>query len=230
MLQNASAVWRRRFQYFHICILLSPGTIEIPVLRHGSDLSSVTSVWCATRPSDPPSASPGVDYIPSSKKMEFKPGKTEEVRLLAYSENRFSVCQDIFTRILKKSERSKAAGFGMEIISLFYDKNHARLFLAFAFGWDWAADLIEDALSVFFTDLQFDNHGRHPEPIHRRIWIICGVPQFSSGRCPPGALWSQRCHHRHLPGQYVQTTDFKTATQNHFFCLRLMLELHCLNL
>uniref|UniRef100_UPI0037E879D7 extracellular matrix organizing protein FRAS1 n=1 Tax=Semicossyphus pulcher TaxID=241346 RepID=UPI0037E879D7 len=54
------------------------GTIEIPVLRHGSDLTSVTSVWCATRPSDPPSASPGVDYIPSSKKVEFKPGKTEE--------------------------------------------------------------------------------------------------------------------------------------------------------
>ncbi|KAG7490496.1 extracellular matrix FRAS1 [Solea senegalensis] len=54
------------------------GTIEIPVLRHGSDLSSLTSVWCATRPSDPPSASPGVDYIPSSKKVEFKPGRTEE--------------------------------------------------------------------------------------------------------------------------------------------------------
>uniref|UniRef100_A0AAX7VKR4 Fraser extracellular matrix complex subunit 1 n=1 Tax=Astatotilapia calliptera TaxID=8154 RepID=A0AAX7VKR4_ASTCA len=54
------------------------GTIEIPVLRHGSDLSSLTSVWCATRPSDPPSASPGVDYIPSSKKVEFKPGKTDE--------------------------------------------------------------------------------------------------------------------------------------------------------
>uniref|UniRef100_A0A3Q3IUW6 VWFC domain-containing protein n=1 Tax=Monopterus albus TaxID=43700 RepID=A0A3Q3IUW6_MONAL len=54
------------------------GTIEIPVLRHGSDLSSVTSVWCATRPSEPLSASPGVDYIPSSKKVEFKPGKTEE--------------------------------------------------------------------------------------------------------------------------------------------------------
>ncbi|XP_066568203.1 extracellular matrix organizing protein FRAS1 isoform X2 [Amia ocellicauda] len=54
------------------------GTIEIPVLRHGSDLSSVTSVWCATRLSDPPSATPGVDYIPSSRKVEFKPGKTEE--------------------------------------------------------------------------------------------------------------------------------------------------------
>ncbi|XP_041084402.1 extracellular matrix organizing protein FRAS1-like isoform X2 [Polyodon spathula] len=55
------------------------GTIEIPVLRHGSDLSTVTSVWCATRPSDPTSATPGVDYIPSSKKVEFRPGKTEEV-------------------------------------------------------------------------------------------------------------------------------------------------------
>ncbi|XP_023814674.1 extracellular matrix protein FRAS1 isoform X2 [Oryzias latipes] len=54
------------------------GTIEIPVLRHGSDLSSLTSVWCATRPSDPPSASPGVDYIPSSKKVEFKAGRTVE--------------------------------------------------------------------------------------------------------------------------------------------------------
>ncbi|CAJ1069789.1 extracellular matrix protein FRAS1 [Xyrichtys novacula] len=54
------------------------GTIEIPVLRYGSDLTSLTSVWCATRPSEPPTASPGVDYIPSSKKVEFKPGKTQE--------------------------------------------------------------------------------------------------------------------------------------------------------
>ncbi|XP_061586644.1 extracellular matrix protein FRAS1 isoform X2 [Cololabis saira] len=54
------------------------GTIEIPVLRHGSDLSSPTTVWCATRPSEPHSASPGVDYIPSSKKVVFKPGKTLE--------------------------------------------------------------------------------------------------------------------------------------------------------
>uniref|UniRef100_A0A8C7CEK8 Fraser extracellular matrix complex subunit 1 n=1 Tax=Oncorhynchus kisutch TaxID=8019 RepID=A0A8C7CEK8_ONCKI len=54
------------------------GTIEIPVMRQGSDLSSVTSVWCATRPSDPPSATPGVDYIPSSRRVEFKAGKTME--------------------------------------------------------------------------------------------------------------------------------------------------------
>ncbi|KPP66085.1 hypothetical protein Z043_115451, partial [Scleropages formosus] len=54
------------------------GTIEISVLRQGTDLSSVTSVWCATRPSDPWSAMPGADYIPSSKKVEFKPGETEQ--------------------------------------------------------------------------------------------------------------------------------------------------------
>ncbi|KAG8454257.1 hypothetical protein GDO86_000773 [Hymenochirus boettgeri] len=54
------------------------GTIEIPVIRSGPDLSVPTSVWCATRPSDPPSATPGVDYIPSSKKIEFRPGKTIE--------------------------------------------------------------------------------------------------------------------------------------------------------
>ncbi|XP_025062352.1 extracellular matrix protein FRAS1 isoform X12 [Alligator sinensis] len=54
------------------------GTIEIPVIRHGTDLSTPTSVWCATRLSDPPSASPGIDYIPSSKKVEFRPGRTEE--------------------------------------------------------------------------------------------------------------------------------------------------------
>ncbi|TSN86075.1 Extracellular matrix protein FRAS1 [Bagarius yarrelli] len=54
------------------------GTIEIPVLRQGSDLSSVASVWCATRPAEQDSATPGVDYIPSSKKVDFKPGKSEE--------------------------------------------------------------------------------------------------------------------------------------------------------
>ncbi|XP_059921872.1 extracellular matrix protein FRAS1 isoform X2 [Gadus macrocephalus] len=54
------------------------GTIEIPVIRHGSDLTTVTSVWCATRLTDPPSATPGLDYIPSSKKVEFKPGTTQE--------------------------------------------------------------------------------------------------------------------------------------------------------
>ncbi|XP_042325028.1 extracellular matrix organizing protein FRAS1 [Sceloporus undulatus] len=54
------------------------GIIEIPVTRHGPDLSTPTSVWCATRTSDPPSATPGIDYIPSSKKVEFRPGRIEE--------------------------------------------------------------------------------------------------------------------------------------------------------
>ncbi|KAM8939375.1 extracellular matrix organizing protein FRAS1 [Pelodytes ibericus] len=54
------------------------GTIAIPVIRNGPDLSVLTSVWCATRPSDPPSATPGIDYIPSSKKIEFRAGKTME--------------------------------------------------------------------------------------------------------------------------------------------------------
>nr|XP_056711523.1 LOW QUALITY PROTEIN: extracellular matrix organizing protein FRAS1 [Euleptes europaea] len=54
------------------------GIIEIPVTRHGPDLSTPTSVWCATRISDPPSATPGIDYIPSSKKVDFRPGRTEE--------------------------------------------------------------------------------------------------------------------------------------------------------
>ncbi|XP_042534078.1 extracellular matrix organizing protein FRAS1 [Dipodomys spectabilis] len=54
------------------------GTVKIPVIRHGTDLSTSTSVWCATRPSDPASASPGVDYVPSSRKVEFGPGVTEQ--------------------------------------------------------------------------------------------------------------------------------------------------------
>lgn len=58
---------------------LNPGTVKIPVIRHGTDLSTFTSVWCATRPSDPASATPGVDYVPSSRKVEFGPGVTEQV-------------------------------------------------------------------------------------------------------------------------------------------------------
>ncbi|NWY04165.1 FRAS1 protein, partial [Nothoprocta ornata] len=54
------------------------GNIEIPVLRQGPDLSTPVSVWCATRTSDPPSASPGTDYVPSSRKIEFRPGRTQE--------------------------------------------------------------------------------------------------------------------------------------------------------
>lgn len=71
------------------------GTIEIPVLRQGSDLSSVTSVWCATRPAEQDSATPGVDYIPSSKKVEFRPGKTEEVIKLDCSYMCSDICKTI---------------------------------------------------------------------------------------------------------------------------------------
>ncbi|XP_037685994.1 extracellular matrix protein FRAS1 isoform X5 [Choloepus didactylus] len=54
------------------------GIVKIPVIRHGTDLSTFTYVWCATRPSDPASATPGVDYVPSSRKVEFGPGVTEQ--------------------------------------------------------------------------------------------------------------------------------------------------------
>lgn len=63
-------------KYIYYC---NPGTVKIPVIRHGTDLSTFTSVWCATRPSDPASATPGVDYVPSSRKVEFGPGITEQV-------------------------------------------------------------------------------------------------------------------------------------------------------
>lgn len=64
-----------------ISMNLTSGTVKIPVVRHGTDLSTFTSVWCATRPSDPASATPGVDYVPSSRKVEFGPGVTEQVSI-----------------------------------------------------------------------------------------------------------------------------------------------------
>lgn len=72
--------FRLKTDHWHLCG--SPlGTVKIPVIRHGTDLSTFTSVWCATRPSDPASATPGVDYVPSSKKVEFGPGVTEQVSI-----------------------------------------------------------------------------------------------------------------------------------------------------
>lgn len=79
--------------------VLPIGTIEIPVLRQGSDLSSMASVWCATRPADQDSATPGVDYIPSSKKVHFKPGKTEEVLQ--------QICKELFYTIFALIENQK---------------------------------------------------------------------------------------------------------------------------
>uniref|UniRef100_UPI00359004A1 extracellular matrix organizing protein FRAS1 isoform X2 n=1 Tax=Myxine glutinosa TaxID=7769 RepID=UPI00359004A1 len=53
------------------------GTVEIPLVRQGSDLSVEASVWCATRPSQPASATPGMDYVASSKRVVFPSGKME---------------------------------------------------------------------------------------------------------------------------------------------------------
>lgn len=92
------------YQYLHNIDSLRyfpAGTIEIPVLRQGSDLSSVTSVWCATRPAEQDSATPGIDYIPSSKKVEFRPGKTEEVIKLDCSHSVLtSVRRLVFTDLM----------------------------------------------------------------------------------------------------------------------------------
>lgn len=55
------------------------GVVEVEVLREGSDLSHTTTVWCATRLSHPPSATPGIDYAPSSSQITFTPGQISQV-------------------------------------------------------------------------------------------------------------------------------------------------------
>lgn len=55
------------------------GDIEVQVIRQGSDLSHDTIVWCATRMTEPPSAIPGQDYIPSSSQITFSHGETTQV-------------------------------------------------------------------------------------------------------------------------------------------------------
>lgn len=60
------------------------GDVELEIVRVGSDLSHTSVVWCATRLSEPPSASPGEDYIPSSTQVTFSPGQASQV----------PVCQD----------------------------------------------------------------------------------------------------------------------------------------
>ncbi|XP_076458587.1 LOW QUALITY PROTEIN: extracellular matrix organizing protein FRAS1-like [Babylonia areolata] len=54
------------------------GVVEVEVVREGSDLSHSTTVWCATRLSSPPSATPGVDYSPSSSQVTFTPGQVSQ--------------------------------------------------------------------------------------------------------------------------------------------------------
>ncbi|XP_071953706.1 extracellular matrix organizing protein FRAS1-like [Antedon mediterranea] len=58
------------------------GTVQLEVVRHGSDLSHISIVWCATRMSDPPSARPGEDYVPSSSQITFQPQQTVETCLI----------------------------------------------------------------------------------------------------------------------------------------------------
>ncbi|XP_013794564.2 extracellular matrix protein FRAS1-like [Limulus polyphemus] len=52
------------------------GEVEIEVIREGPDLSQPTIVWCGTLPSDPSSALPGQDYVPSSIQITFGVGQT----------------------------------------------------------------------------------------------------------------------------------------------------------
>ena len=61
------------------------GRIEVPVVRQGTDLSHTSMVWCATRMSSPPSATPGQDYIPHSKKIVFHAGEITAVRRIFLS-------------------------------------------------------------------------------------------------------------------------------------------------
>ncbi|KAL3876627.1 hypothetical protein ACJMK2_034445 [Sinanodonta woodiana] len=61
------------------------GTVEVEVLRDGTDLSHSSMVWCATRLSDPPSATPGQDYIPSSSQITFGPGQTHQMQFVKES-------------------------------------------------------------------------------------------------------------------------------------------------
>nr|XP_039273813.1 extracellular matrix protein FRAS1-like [Styela clava] len=55
------------------------GTVDVTVVRTGSDLSQSTDVWCATRAMDPVSAVPGEDFVQSSNKVTFRTGETTKV-------------------------------------------------------------------------------------------------------------------------------------------------------
>ena len=55
------------------------GTVEVDIIRSGSDLSHTSTVWCATRLTNPPSAESGQDYVPSSSQITFGPGQKIQV-------------------------------------------------------------------------------------------------------------------------------------------------------
>ncbi|XP_053388167.1 extracellular matrix organizing protein FRAS1-like isoform X2 [Mercenaria mercenaria] len=54
------------------------GTVEVEIIREGSDLSHTSTVWCATRLTNPPSAVSGQDYVPSSSQITFGPGQKSQ--------------------------------------------------------------------------------------------------------------------------------------------------------
>ncbi|KAH3869870.1 hypothetical protein DPMN_033043, partial [Dreissena polymorpha] len=54
------------------------GTIEVEILRSGADIMHSSTVWCATRLANPPSASAGQDYVPSASQITFGPGQTSQ--------------------------------------------------------------------------------------------------------------------------------------------------------
>ena len=63
--------------------------IHIPVQRSGPDLSHTSMVWCSTRLSNPPSATPGSDYVPSSQLVTFAPNEKEKICQLTILDDEF---------------------------------------------------------------------------------------------------------------------------------------------
>ena len=55
------------------------GVVDIEIVREGTDLTHSSMVWCATRLSSPPSATPGQDYVPSSSQLTFGPRQKIQV-------------------------------------------------------------------------------------------------------------------------------------------------------
>ncbi|XP_052791092.1 extracellular matrix organizing protein FRAS1-like isoform X2 [Mya arenaria] len=54
------------------------GTVSVELVRDGNDLSHTSTVWCATRLANPPSAAAGHDYIPSTSQITFGPGQRSQ--------------------------------------------------------------------------------------------------------------------------------------------------------
>ncbi|XP_033117888.1 extracellular matrix protein FRAS1-like [Anneissia japonica] len=70
------------FRTNHYVFNENSGTVQLEVIRRGSDISRISIVWCATRMSEPTSARPGEDYVPSSSQITFQPHQTVETCLI----------------------------------------------------------------------------------------------------------------------------------------------------